>query len=195
MGKSTKIIATIALMGAVAALAALFGINNTPANSAHLNRLLQSNGDAESTREFQKFINKFNKNYITQEEYQARLSVFKQNLEFVKNHDAAKEGFEVGINKFADLTPEEFERINGLRPLESQEPSFLDEDDDDLKDGKVEESEVMLGAPTSIDWRTLGAVTAVKNQGSCGSCYTFAAGAAMEGIYKIKTGTLREFSE
>ncbi len=52
MGKQTKIIATIALMGAVAALAALFGINNTPANSARLNRVLQSNDDVEATREF-----------------------------------------------------------------------------------------------------------------------------------------------
>lgn len=113
-------------------------------------------------------------------------------MEFVKNHDAAKEGFEVGINKFADLTPDEFERLNGLRPLDEQ-PGFLDEDQE--PDGHVDETEPILGAPVAVDWRTNGAVTVVKNQGGCGSCYTFAATAAMEGIYKIKTGTLKEFSE
>jgi len=55
----------------------------------------------------------------------------------------------------------------------------------------------MLGAtlPASIDWRTSGAVTGVKNQGSCGSCYAFSAVAATEGAYKIKTGNLVSFSE
>lgn len=46
-----------------------------------------------------------------------------------------------------------------------------------------------------IDWRTLGAVNAVKNQGSCGSCWAFGSNAQMEGAYFAKYGTLLNLSE
>jgi hypothetical protein len=74
MTRSTKIVATIAVVGAVAAVAALLGMKSENP-SGH--RLLQSNSDSQTVAEFQKFINKHNKNYITKEEYTARLSIFK----------------------------------------------------------------------------------------------------------------------
>ena len=46
-----------------------------------------------------------------------------------------------------------------------------------------------------IDWRTQGVVNAVKNQGQCGSCWSFASNAQMESLYAIKTGTLYSLSE
>ena len=52
-----------------------------------------------------------------------------------------------------------------------------------------------LTAPDSYDWRTQGAVAAVKNQGYCGSCWAFAATAAMESAYFIDNGALMTFSE
>lgn len=66
--------------------------------------------------------------------------------------------------------------------------------DDDEDDQVLGEEQVILGAPSSVNWVTAGAVGAVRNQGKCSSCYAFSAAGAMEGIYKIKKGVLNTFS-
>ena len=52
-----------------------------------------------------------------------------------------------------------------------------------------------VNAPASVDWTTQGVVTPVKNQGQCGSCWSFSATGAIECNYAIKTGTLKSLSE
>jgi hypothetical protein len=84
---------------------------------------------------FHKFIQKHNKNYLTKEEHAARLKIFSANLALVKSHDANATGFKIGINQFADMSLEEFKKMQGFKENPSdQDNKFLDDDDDEPED-------------------------------------------------------------
>ncbi|KAH9292101.1 hypothetical protein KI387_042711, partial [Taxus chinensis] len=136
--------------------------------------------DAET--HFAHFVKKFNKKYSGEEEHAQRFSIFKSNLRKVVHHQKLDRGAVHGITKFSDLTEEEFHRHHlGLRA-----PSFINSPAPVLPTDDL---------PEDFDWRDLGAVTPVKNQGSCGSCWTFSTTGAIEGATFIKTGKLVSLSE
>jgi KDEL-tailed cysteine endopeptidase len=124
------------------------------------------------------------------------MGIFGDNLIRIATHNADKTStFKMGMNEFGDMTEEEFGRtyLSGLRAGYRPEPRYGE-------DGKGGQNIVLRGnalqePPASVDWAEKGAVTNVKNQGSCGSCWAFSAIAAMESHYFIKTGNLIEFSE
>lgn len=198
-----KILASLALLGTVAAVAALFGTQQSEDTGNA--RLLQQVGELsvdlspDDIKAFQTFMQKNNRNYLTKEEHSARLKIFKANLDLVRAHDAVATGFKIGINKFSDLSLEEFEKMQGFRQL-PEINKFLDEDDEDDQVEPTNKTEGPKGRglqdyEDSIDWRQKGVLTPIRNQGSCGGCYTFSTVCAIEAAYKIQTGNLVSFSE
>ena len=127
------------------------------------------------------------------EETAIRYAAWKNNYDLVQRHNAQNLSWELGLNDFADLTPEEFSALNlGFRTI----PALLSATQQGGSgDSDAESSTPLLGAATSLDWRNSSAVTAVKNQGSCGSCWAFATTGALEGLHAIKKSQLLNFSE
>lgn len=74
-------------------------------------------------RDFQNFVNRHNKNYLTKEEYSARFSIFKNNVMMIQQHNQNKDndGYEMGVNKFTDYSPEEFGKLLGFKSNEPEE--------------------------------------------------------------------------
>lgn len=127
---------------------------------------------------FQAFLKEFGKSYTTIEEYTARFQVFKANYERIESFSVkATTLHSYGITQFMDLTKQEFR--NKYLTLKV---SLLDQ----LKNSATPFESQNLTAPTSVDWRSAGAVGPVKNQGECGSCWAFSTTANLEGLYYIR---------
>jgi len=124
--------------------------------------------------EFNQWLANQNKSYSTDVEYQYRLSVFTANLDMIQQlNEGANGGATFSINKFADLTPQEFQAFYlGYVP----------------KVSNVERSYLTLSTeavPDTFDWISKDKVTAVKNQEQCGSCWAFSATENIESVWMI----------
>merc|ERR1712157_475384 len=132
--------------------------------------------------EWEMFKFKYERNYLSTPEHDNRKNVFISNLKLIQKHNAehalGPHTFALGVNKFADLTSEEFvSTYNGY-----QAEAF-----EGLPKVNIES---IGNEPESVDWRDEGYVTPVKDQGQCGSCWAFSAVATMEGAWFKKSGEL-----
>ena len=117
-----------------------------------------------------------------------RHTIWQANKKYVDEHNehlAPRIGFTVGMNEYADLDAAEFARqLTGYRTHPNRRPA-----------SKIFVATPDAKIPTSVDWRTKGYVTGIKNQGQCGSCWSFSATGSLEGQHFNATGKLVSLSE
>jgi len=115
-----------------------------------------------------------------------RFGIFVENFNKVQRLNAEEEDLRFVLNKFADLTTYEFKAIYASSGFFEPHRKFVGRNSVRFPVGNL---------PASVDWRDKGAVTPVKDQGQCGSCWTFSTTGVIEGAYFIKNGKLLSFSE
>ncbi|XP_064958461.1 senescence-specific cysteine protease SAG39-like [Musa acuminata AAA Group] len=143
-------------------------------------------GDASMAERHVEWMARHGRAYKDAAEKEQRLRIFKSNVEYIESFNAGKRKYQLAANQFADLTHEEFKAMHtGFKPSGTGAK----------KAGNGFRHGSLSSVPDSVDWRSKGAVTPIKDQGLCGSCWAFTVVAAVEGITKIATGKLISLSE
>uniref|UniRef100_A0A8C3PVL0 Uncharacterized protein n=1 Tax=Chrysolophus pictus TaxID=9089 RepID=A0A8C3PVL0_CHRPC len=134
---------------------------------------------------FHHYRRRFGRHYGSAWELEHRQRIFVHNMRFVHSKNRAALSYSLALNHLADRTPQEMAAMRGRR--RSGDPNH----------GLPFPTEHYAGIilPESLDWRLYGAVTPVKDQAVCGSCWSFATTGAMEGALFLKTGVLTPLSQ
>jgi cathepsin L len=131
-------------------------------------------------------VQTYGKSYESDEEEMRRNTIWQANKKFIETHNANADeiGFELGMNALGDLENHEIVGLfNGyMQEMKNSSQGVFNYNPN-------------IEAEATVDWREKGAVTGVKNQGQCGSCWSFSATGSLEGQHFLKKGTLVSLSE
>ncbi|KAG2717943.1 hypothetical protein I3760_03G198100 [Carya illinoinensis] len=148
-------------------------------------QVIQVVGHTKHALSFARFAHRYGKRYETGEEMKLRFEIFSENRKLIRSTNRKGLSYKLAVNHFADWTWEEFQRH---RLGAAQNCSAT------LK-GNHKLTDVVL--PETKDWREEGIVSPVKDQGHCGSCWTFSTTGALEAAYPYtgKDGACKFSSE
>ena len=135
---------------------------------------------------FRQWMNDHGVQYETMDQESGAFDTWVDNHYYIERVNAQNLTYQLGHNRFSALSHEDYlEMVRGYRGLYAPSTSIV----------SVTDVQVDHSVPVSVDWVSSGAVTGVKDQGQCGSCWSFSTTGALEGAYYLKYGTLVSFSE
>lgn len=158
---------------------------------------------------FKNFCHQFGKTYDSDDEYNRRREIFRNNIEQIERHNNdldeygnPKHGWTMGTNRFADMLPEEIPKGFRKSSLHGKHAHATFSETSSkafslmVPSANVRRRKLLSALPEFVDWRTSTppVTTPVKDQGMCGSCWAFAATAVLESYVAISTGKLLSLS-
>jgi len=133
---------------------------------------------------FSDWIKAHDKQYEVNEVF-AKYNTWKNNHQMIEAHNAKNLGWTMAMNEYGDMSQDDFKaKYMGYKPKQN---AFIRSMNTPKETGAA--------TATDLDWRAKGAVTPVKNQGQCGSCWSFSTTGSVEGAYEISGNPLTAFSE
>ena len=139
-------------------------------------------GDA-LLQKFEAWKKEMGKSYDTVEAMTKAMNAFAANDAIINEHNAKNLSYKLGHNEFSDLTWDEFRSTHMSEIFTNKAPKNVD---------RVHLTGIGQPVDDAVDWVAKGAVTPVKNQQRCGSCWAFSTTGSMEGAFQIATGTLNK---
>ncbi|MBN3301917.1 CFAD protein, partial [Amia calva] len=150
-----------------------------------MQELIHTSSKGHAHQLFGHFKERFQRHYSTEKEHEKRQHTFVHNLRYVHSKNRANLSYRLAVNHLADCTAGELRALRGRasRKTPNKGQRF------------PQELYASVQLPQSIDWRLYGAVTPVKDQAICGSCWSFGTTGTLEGAIFLKTGSLEVLSQ
>ena len=136
---------------------------------------------------FEKWVNEFKVKFDDYKTYDGVFKKWVANHKFIEEINSKNLTYKLGHNQFSGMDSSDFSQYLGISRILYQDYKQLFHVNKPL--------DTVEKVPESVNWVTKGGVTHVKDQGQCGSCWSFSTTGAVEGAYYVKTGALESFSE
>ncbi|ESP01269.1 hypothetical protein LOTGIDRAFT_111926, partial [Lottia gigantea] len=140
--------------------------------------------DSHVEEMFQSFKKTHQKLYKDDKEHQERQHIFRHNLRYINSKNRAGLSFNLAVNHLADRSNYELKAMNGYRYSKGSHGGLA-----------FDTTNMETDIPENLDWRLMGAVTPVKDQGVCGSCWSFGTTGTIESSLAIKSGKATRLSQ
>jgi C1A family cysteine protease len=154
-------------------------------------------GELNAEQAFDQWMEFFNKKYQSVDDQAQHYTTWLENLQAIAAHNSLLgSSYKLRMNQFGDLTPDEFKLyVHGKDGQCWKRDAYGNHANHVNANANANGDVFFPPVPESVDWTAKGVVTPVKNQGNCGSCWSFSATGELECRYAIQKGVLMSLSE